>query len=859
MFNPVFLPFWYVARAGEARPMQDQIFPALLAYKFDFVPDNYNSRHPLFIFPREKVLGAPWRWPTAWEISAYVRRWMATVAIGGRLVQDGDQYGGAMSVYDDGGQEILHKEYEIRYGYFALMGQMVRDWMAYRGQPCSEGLAQELDHLMCSSPKAVDMLADILKVPDRGPAHWAIYERILEMAPEFGEVRFWYANQRGWVDGKNAWSNENKGLALMDHIVIGSLWEFEMASCMDPNAGAAYQRAVQRMREIAPDNVRLLYSDLRNFKPSETMLPEFDGYLPAAARYPCFYPFLNQLAYEYRKRHIIEKSLPLHLSATRSGFLPGAGGFEFDWMGMAYGFAQIGNLSHARWCANAGLNDHGGGDARQLLLEILAICLREHGYFWEARSTWRELWKSFGDTAAAAQFILTSYEGGRPDPFFEKGFEKALRETCWWPLIEARRAIAGGDFTRALAIPPADLDLANQRRAKDLWEKTNLFDLRLETCLVRADAALLAGNSSLAQAEAGKACRVSPWSLRAVRLLLQAERENPAAQTEFLEVSDFMHRDRDPVEEYARASEAAHRRPAETSARELIESAAQLRGDKWIRFWHSRRPWSVEFQALSLARWKNLDLAMNLYTSYADAVQELSDSQDVYTRVFLRKLLRLAREDERKRWLLKLDARPSGPSWYFREQGRSLFLQRRYPEALDLFHKARRSAKSDDPSIFYWLGYACHQLGEDTRAIEYLERSIEIDPQSAWSHHYLGASLCRTGHHLQALEAFLQCAEKDGHRMVNCLHEDVAHVWKELAARNPSEEDIRRAAGLVENILQSGVPNADYWRVLGECSQRLGENEKAEQCFSKAEEMKRLALPFSRPGPPGPDDHRWRR
>lgn len=52
MFNPVFLKFQYECRSGEPDLKQPLTFPCLLSFKFDFVPDNYSSRHPGFIFRR---------------------------------------------------------------------------------------------------------------------------------------------------------------------------------------------------------------------------------------------------------------------------------------------------------------------------------------------------------------------------------------------------------------------------------------------------------------------------------------------------------------------------------------------------------------------------------------------------------------------------------------------------------------------------------------------------------------------------------------------------------------------------------------------------------------------------------------
>ncbi|MHB9025960.1 MAG: hypothetical protein ACYC7E_17615 [Armatimonadota bacterium] len=195
MFNPVFLPFAYKAEGVEADPNQPLTFPSLLKFKFEFVPDNFTMRSPAFIFQTQP----PARKLTAGDtkiIPEFIKYWNATHAIGGELVESAQGFRGKMLVFDKTGAQVLTREYATPLPYFTLMGRMVQDWMAFRKQPVSEWLKTELERPMTTKMDTVRWYGQSFQVKWRTQPEWAIYQKILEADPYFGEVRYWYANQR---------------------------------------------------------------------------------------------------------------------------------------------------------------------------------------------------------------------------------------------------------------------------------------------------------------------------------------------------------------------------------------------------------------------------------------------------------------------------------------------------------------------------------------------------------------------------------------------------------------------------------------------------------------------------------------
>ena len=307
MFNPVFLPFSYHCEEGAGDPNQTLTFPALLSFKFDFVPDNYSARHPGFIYRRDpRALRL-----TATEregIVAYIKRWTATHAVAGELIESKAGYKGRIKVFDVQGEEIFAQEYLTPVPYFTLMGQMVLDWFNFREIPVSTGLTEELFRPMTSALETVQWYGESFQVEWRSQAEWVIYEKILARDPLFSEVQFWYANQRGWETDDSSWAHISRGKALQGHLVIPALWEFSPAHCPDEALNANYLKVLNYAGEIMAEDPRVKSSRI-DAEGDQLSVAELNSFVDIALKYPCYHPLPKEMT--GRSLYICQRSIPV--------------------------------------------------------------------------------------------------------------------------------------------------------------------------------------------------------------------------------------------------------------------------------------------------------------------------------------------------------------------------------------------------------------------------------------------------------------------------------------------------------------------------------------------------------------------
>jgi len=831
MFNPMYIPFKYVAESGKPDPDQKHVFPHLLSFKFDFVPDNFNARHPFFVFKVDRdFLEELQADPTPRRISDYVQGWRATVAIGGTLIQRNDLYGGSMLVYDGSGGEILRKTYEVRYPYFGLMGQMVRDWMSYREQPISKGLAEELSRPMCRNIAAVRALGKAVHIGRLRKELWPVFEEVLRLAPEFGEVRYWYGNQRRWSGDPGFNGNLEKGRALHDHLVMPALGEFERSACRDPEIVRVFDATLARAVEICPENARVFHVLARYGSPqSARSLKQLDRLRRAAGKYPCYGPLIVEVAWQYRIRNAPESSLPLYLSGTRSTYMSGVTGYSPEWEGMAYAFALLGHYHQARHCALAAM-ENATTWTKERLLSDLAFSQREHFDFRNARDTYLQLYSLGKDVTSIALAALSAYEAGAPDPGLIKDHEQDLAGTCWWPLILARSDIAAGRYDsavqRAVSVDPWD-----RKRPRYLPQDPALIDHRLEMLLVRTDALLLAGKTGEAREEAEKACKVAPHSRRARALLIQSCKADDGYVKQCLDANAFM-RDRvDRSVQAATAPDAERAARLEEQAADLLRQAAALGDTERVRFWQGRRPWAAESLSLALARAGRLEPALRLYEAYAWGAQEISDAQDAHTRIFIRKLLLLGGEKERTARRDELDDMPSGPCWHYRACARQLYDAKQYEAALPLLLKVMRVELRPFTGTYYKTGYCYQRCGDHATACGYFRRSAELSPSGPAAYLGLGASLAHLGKYVEAATAFQQCIEADkGQTHFTARSRDlIVRCAREVKQQMLDLGTADKAAEAVQAIVRIHGRDKQLYQILAECYKAAGNEAKAEE------------------------------
>lgn len=651
MFNPVFLPFDYLCEDGEGDPNQSLTFPALLSFKFDFAPDNFSARHPGFIFRRDT--GALRLKSTDHQgIAAYIKAWTATHAVAGELIETKTGYKGALMVFDDEGEKIFQKKYETPVPYFILMGRMVQDWLFFREVEFSPGLAQELVRPMTTEMETVKWYGETFDVEWRSQDEWDIYERILERDPLFGEVQFWYANQRGWETGDGKWTQVGKGKALLGHIVIPAIWEFYPRECPDESLIANYKKVIDYAGEIMPEDPRIV-NGLLDIEGASFTIEQLISLTDLAARYPRYHPLLSKLAQKFEERAIHDRSIPLYLSATNSGFLEGQGKYDHALGRLGIQLWRLGFLEESIAFQAFGLQDY-TDDNKPWRLYYLGNGLREAFRYEDAASLYLLRYIKHADSWSLLFGYMSLFEGGLLSILEEwetSPVTAPISEIR--PYYLARKAIAQGDLAGAFAALQ-EIELGDEEI--DLW-------LRGEAEIIRADALLLAGKEKEAAEHAWNAWYLNPRSRRSSYLVEKAAEKDLLHLTRFAKTASFIF----PEQEYWRRmlSRLTQTKKINEKSRDLTGEFKRLKEaeektptEEKAQFWFSVFPYTPEYLCLQLVQGSEKSLredALRFYLKYTVTMRDLSEFQAAHVRVFFLQLVGLLPSAEREGWIKELD------------------------------------------------------------------------------------------------------------------------------------------------------------------------------------------------------------
>lgn len=344
-FNPFFIPFEYRCDSGHQDIMQRLTFPVLLSMKFDFIKNNICTRHPAFVFLRDletRKLSAG----DPEKAIMKMKEWGMNVVVGGTLVQHGELYSGSMIIFNENG-ELFEKEFE-KTGYFELMGAMVSAWMTESGELISDRLKAELYRHMTNSKQALKLLGQSFKLKHRSEEQWQLYEKILNIDPDFAELRWWYANQKWWQNNDDKWKSQMLLKAFESHFVVTAMIELRCATS-DGNKEQC-DRFFEKTRKIIPNHwivTAKKYQDKWNdMSHSEVVKLGKD-----AIKMPYAYYFSSHAAERLYYHGDYQYSIPLMLSILNSKFNPGRGTLpEYD--RLVYSFQEIGYLRDANALSN---------------------------------------------------------------------------------------------------------------------------------------------------------------------------------------------------------------------------------------------------------------------------------------------------------------------------------------------------------------------------------------------------------------------------------------------------------------------------------------------------------------------------
>ncbi len=301
-FSHLTLPFHYEDRAAGGDANEAYAFAFLLSFSLDWAPGCYCTRHAYLVFQRDR--GVTRKLAAEYDrglIASAVKRWRATHAVGGTLVHHKDGYSGTLSVYDRTGAVAAQFEYDKPRGYFDLLGDAAVDAMKSLGHEPSPALAGHLRLRQCKHHRSLIDLGRAAGLKEKPSGLFALYGRILKRDPGFAAVRYWLANQRGWVDRNDKARALANGKALESHLVQEALEDFSPAKCPDILLAAQYPLWLKQAETlVGPDAPWLVTKRLEAARQRGKIAPALLARASrVAAKYPNDYPLLCSLFEAY--------------------------------------------------------------------------------------------------------------------------------------------------------------------------------------------------------------------------------------------------------------------------------------------------------------------------------------------------------------------------------------------------------------------------------------------------------------------------------------------------------------------------------------------------------------------------------
>ena len=385
-FNPLALPFRYQDPDNVGDPAEANALAFLLSDALDWAPGNYCNRHAYFVFSESgpEMAALAHRYNPA-VIARQIAGWSATHAVGGVLTRTKAGCTGTLEVYAADGRLEYQKRYPNPTTYFDLLGDMAVDAIAHFGPPPSPELAAYLHQPRCQHPESIVRLGLAAFQPRQGEQTFGLFAQILQDDPAFAEVRYWWANQRYWVQQETAELVRQAGQSLHDRITPSALWVFDPAGCRDPKLVDDYPALLDRAEQLAgPDAPILLRARLHSNAGRQWF--DADVYrrsLAAAARYPNGQPLVCELARACINTiggpADVSLAASLAADAVASRFLDATGDDRDAWCTLGAAAARLGRPDVA--VAAYGQTGH-WETADELILREASLC--DAGRFTEA-------------------------------------------------------------------------------------------------------------------------------------------------------------------------------------------------------------------------------------------------------------------------------------------------------------------------------------------------------------------------------------------------------------------------------------------------------------------------------------------
>ena len=226
---------------------------------------------------------------------------------------------------------------------------MSEDALTFLGAKPSPALSKHLHQRRCEYPQSLVDLGKAAFAPEKTREEFGLYDAILERDPGFAEVRYWYANQKKWMDGDEKYYYRQTAQSLGSYVTASALGDFDPEDCPDKALAKDYPQWVQQAEElVGPDFPDLVKRKLIEFRGIEEAPSGFvENATRVAARWPNQYWLLHDLARVYLKGGGLpvdaDMAAGIEVAALRDRFLPGIGHKNNSLYELAGAMLHLGN------------------------------------------------------------------------------------------------------------------------------------------------------------------------------------------------------------------------------------------------------------------------------------------------------------------------------------------------------------------------------------------------------------------------------------------------------------------------------------------------------------------------------------
>ncbi|HKX83228.1 MAG TPA: tetratricopeptide repeat protein [Pyrinomonadaceae bacterium] len=150
-------------------------------------------------------------------------------------------------------------------------------------------------------------------------------------------------------------------------------------------------------------------------------------------------------------------------------------------------------------------------------------------------------------------------------------------------------------------------------------------------------------------------------------------------------------------------------------------------------------------------------------------------------------------------------------------------------------HNATVNPKDADAHV--QLGLIYQRRRQDAKALEHLNKAIEIDPEEIDANYQLGKIARAKGELQQALDHFAIVVEQDDKYSLN-------EIWREIGATYMSADMNNEAADALEKYVERRPVDPEGLYYLGKVLEETGQIDRAKRMFEQAIESVKIAPSF---------------